>query len=122
MHVQLDTGGANRVSFPDCLIASFAADDRQIIFRSDGVFVDGVGFIGPDADVRCSISGAVGLREYADGQWHDRVPSQSAGLREIGEWSAAEGQLTLAGFGAASGLWAEFSVARFSLSLTASRI
>jgi hypothetical protein len=114
----IDTDGANRISFPDCLIGSFVADDSQINFRSDGVFVDGVGFIGPDVEVECSISGAVQLREYADGEWANLGLSPSVGLREICEWNADDGNLTFAGFQSVSGLWAQYKVDGFSMKMT----
>ena len=121
MYLELDASDANRVSFPDCLISSFTANDCRISFRSDGVFVEGVGFIAPDAEVQCSISGAVYGRQYADGEWGDLAISPSVGLREIGEWKASDGCLTFAGFEAASGLWAEYKIVGFSMIMTVSR-
>lgn len=52
MYLELGAIDADRVSFPDCQIGSFVADVRRINFQSDGVFVDGIGFVGPGADVR----------------------------------------------------------------------
>lgn len=121
MYLELDASSANRVSFPDCLIGSFVANDRQISFRSDGIFVEGVGFIAPDAEVQCSISGSVHLRQYTDGEWSDLDLSPSVGLREIGEWKTSDGSLTFAGFEADSGLWAEYKVTGFSMMVTVSR-
>jgi hypothetical protein len=120
MYLELHADDAKRASFPDCQISSFVASDRQISFRSDGVFVEDVGFIGPDADVRCTISGPVQLREYADGEWSDIELNPSVGLREICEWDANNGDLTFAGFESVSGLWAEYRIASFSMSMSIS--
>ena len=120
MHLELSSDAASRTSFPDCQISSFVASDRQISFHSDGIFVDEIGFIGPDADVLCVISGPVQLREYADGEWADIELSPSVGLREICEWNSNDGNLAFAGFESVSGMWAEYRVASFSLNMSIS--
>ncbi|MBP1852509.1 hypothetical protein [Rhizobium halophytocola] len=120
MYLELHADAANRASFPDCQISSFVASERQISFRSDGIFVEGIGFIGPDVDVRCSISGPVQLREYADGAWGDIELDTLVGLREICEWNVNNGNLTFAGFEAVSGLWAEYRVSSFSMDVSVS--
>ncbi|NIJ65947.1 hypothetical protein FHR20_002909 [Sphingomonas leidyi] len=120
MYLELEASDANRASFPDCQIGSFVASDREISFRSDGIFVEDIGFIGPDANVQCVISGPIQLREYADGVWVDIEINPSVGLREICEWNASEGNLIFAGFESVSGLWAEYRVTSFSMSMSIS--
>lgn len=120
MYLELHADAANRASFPDCQISSFVASDRQISFLSDGIFVEDVGFIGPDADVQCVISGSVQLREYAEGEWADIQLNPSVGLREICEWDASNGNLAFAGFESVSGLWAEYRVTSFSMNMSIS--
>ncbi len=120
MYLEFTTTDANRVSFPDCLIGAFIADESQICFRTDGIFVEDVGFLGPGAMLKCLISGSVQLREYADGKWVDLDLNPSRDLREICEWSANDDDLIFAGSESASGLWAEYKVTDFSMKIVIS--
>lgn len=111
MNFELLNKERGKISFPDCLISNFRCLANEVTFQSDGIFVEGTGFLNEECYVECLFSSPVQLREYSNEKWSSLDPSSSSGLREICEWTVDEGDLIFSGFNDTSGEWNEYHIA-----------
>jgi hypothetical protein len=100
---------ADILSFPDSAIHDFRYDGAAIRYVSDGVFIEGEGFIEGQTSVECVGVGPAHSRQFVDNEWID-VDPKSGGLGSVHEWSVEHGAIKMAGFGALSGAWQEYVI------------
>lgn len=107
------------LSFPDCTISDFLCDDRgKLSFVSDGLFIEGLGFLAEQFAVECACSGEVLSRQFIDHRWFE-VDPYVGGLNFIGEWAIEQQNLRLAGFERTDG-WREYFISLTSVTIAPS--
>ncbi len=107
------------LSFPDCTISDFLWNDRgNLSFVSDGLFIEGLGFLAERFAVECACYGEVLSRRFIDHKWFE-VDPYDGGLYFIGEWATEQHNLRLAGFERTDG-WREYFIALTSFTIAPS--
>ena len=106
---------ANRVSFSDFEVRAFAANNAEILFESDAIYIDGHGLI--EAPTECRVAGRVTLREYDHerSRWTGLDINSPYHLKDICEWVVEGDTLFIRGFQIESGRWNEYRICDFEL-------